>query len=94
VIDAGSAVVNFSAEGLGKLGEVAQSGWQSASDAIDSAEHSVVDLYNEVADMAQHGVDAVDNAATSVVDGVKSAAQTAAKYVGLGEDASTQSVQA
>lgn len=103
VVDAGSAVVSFSAEGLEKLGDVAQSGLQSVSDAlddvassvsgaIDSAEQSVVGLYNEVADMAHHGVDKVEDAASSVVDGLKSAAQTAAKYVGLGVEATKQSV--
>lgn len=103
VVDAGSAVVSFSAEGLEKLGDVAMSGLQSVSDAfddvadsvgsaIDSAENSVVDLYHEVAGMAHDGVNAVEDAASNVVDSLKSAAHSAAQYVGLGAEAVKQSV--
>jgi hypothetical protein len=76
VAKTGSTVVNFSAEGLEKLGNSAQSGAQpmsgplggtgsSKGDAFDSADQSVVDLYSEVAGMAQAGTKPGQDATSS-----------------------------
>ncbi|APW43266.1 hypothetical protein [Rhodoferax saidenbachensis] len=101
--DSVSAVVSFSAESLGKLGDVAESGLHSVSDvfgdvadavgdAVDSAENSVVSLYNEVAGMAEDTFDAVGDAASSLADGISSAAGTVASYVAMGVEAGKQTV--
>lgn len=76
VANTGSTVVNFSAEGLEKLGNSTQSGVQAVSgplggagnskgDAFDSTDQSVVDLYNEVAGMAQAGAKPGQDATSS-----------------------------
>lgn len=86
VVDGASAVVNFSAESLQKLGDSISAGVDSVesaladagteiSEAVDSVESSAVSLYNEVAQMAEDSWNSV-----------KATAQDAAAYVGLADD--------
>ena len=86
VVDAASAVVNFSAESLQKLGDSISAGVDSVenafsdagtdvSEAVDSVENSAVSLYNQVAQMAEDDWNSV-----------KSAAHDAAAYVGLADE--------
>jgi phage-related protein len=86
IVDGASAIVNFSEEGIQKLGDSISSGvdsveetfsnaGQEVSDAVASVENSAVDLYHEVADMAENSWNSI-----------KAAAHDAAAYVGLVDD--------
>lgn len=89
VVDAASAVVNFSAESLQMLGDSIGAGVDSVesafeeagnevSEAVESVENSALSLYNDVAQMAEDSWNSV-----------KAAAQDAAAYIGLVDDADT-----
>lgn len=77
--DSASAIVSFSAEGLEKLSDMAESGYAAvgtalsdAGDTVGTAIGSVTDgitqLYTDVAAMASEGMDALGDAGRTVSD--------------------------
>lgn len=98
---AASSVVNISAEGLQKLGDAIESGYDSVVSGVTSLGSGLSNLahegvaavegaYDTVADAVSSAADSVSDAASSVTDTVSSAFGTVGQYAALGVAAGKQ----
>ncbi|MES2879314.1 MAG: hypothetical protein V4713_12910 [Pseudomonadota bacterium] len=92
--DSGSAICSFSAESLGKLGDVAEAGYDAVSDALSSAGKAVSETTSQFVQTIEDDVSAaassVSDAASSVAHGLSSVASSATAYLALGLAAGQQ----